>query len=149
MNDMLDFNLQNAGFLSAVPYLVLFLTLLFSSSLADWLQMRKYLTTTQVRRTFNCSAYVGQLAFLLMAAYFTNTTTVIVCITLSVGFGAFAMNGYLANPLDISPQFASIIMGFSNTFGTLPGIVSPILTGYIVQTPVSFLQNVGQFDVKY
>lgn len=136
MNDILNFNLQNAGFLSALPYVVMFVTLIFSSSLADWLQMRKYLTTTQVRRSFNCFAYLCQMVFLLMAAYFTNTTAIIVCITLSVTFGAFAMNGYIPNALDIAPQFASIIMGFSNTFGTLSGIVSPILTGYIVKTPV-------------
>ncbi|KAG4071293.1 hypothetical protein HA402_003997 [Bradysia odoriphaga] len=135
MNNMLDFNLQNTGFLSAVPYLVLFLTLIFTSSLADWLQMKRILTTTQVRIIFTCSSFLCQLVFLLMTAFFTDTTTVIVCLTLSVGLGAFSMNGYIVNPLDIAPQFASIITGLANTFGTVPGIVSPIITGYIVQTP--------------
>ncbi len=29
-------------------------------------------------------------------------------------------------------QFASLLMGISNTFATIPGIVSPTITGHIV-----------------
>ncbi|XP_018578564.1 sialin-like, partial [Anoplophora glabripennis] len=36
------------------------------------------------------------------------------------------------NHLDIAPKHASVLLGLSNTFATLPGIISPILTGYIV-----------------
>lgn len=41
------------------------------------------------------------------------------------------------NHLDIAPQFASVIMGISNTIATLPGMVSPAITGFIVQNKVS------------
>lgn len=34
--------------------------------------------------------------------------------------------------MDIAPQHASVLMGISNTFGTIPGIISPLLTGYLV-----------------
>jgi hypothetical protein len=43
---------------------------------------------------------------------------------------------FSVNHLDIAPQYASLIMGLSNTVATLPGIVSPALTGYIVQNKV-------------
>lgn len=39
---------------------------------------------------------------------------------------------FRVNALDIAPKYASIIIGISNTFGTVPGILSPILTGYLV-----------------
>lgn len=42
--------------------------------------------------------------------------------------------------LDIAPNYASILMGISNTFGTVPGIVSPLISGYIVHTPVSAIR---------
>ncbi|KAJ8952109.1 hypothetical protein NQ314_007602 [Rhamnusium bicolor] len=32
--------------------------------------------------------------------------------------------GQFVNHLDVAPQFASILLGFSNTFATLPGIYS-------------------------
>ncbi|KAJ8966523.1 hypothetical protein NQ317_009607, partial [Molorchus minor] len=34
--------------------------------------------------------------------------------------------------LEVAPNYASVILGIGNTFGSLPGIISPILTGYIV-----------------
>ncbi|KAJ8946674.1 hypothetical protein NQ318_019989 [Aromia moschata] len=36
------------------------------------------------------------------------------------------------NYLDVAPNYASIMLGFGNTFGSLSGVISPILTGYIV-----------------
>ena len=37
------------------------------------------------------------------------------------------------NHLDIAPQYAAILMGISNTLGTIPGIISPSITGYLVE----------------
>ncbi|XP_043263381.1 vesicular glutamate transporter 2-like [Colletes gigas] len=42
-------------------------------------------------------------------------------------------NYNIVNHLDIAPKHASVLMGIGNTIATLPGIVSPIITGYIVQ----------------
>ncbi|KAF7264752.1 hypothetical protein GWI33_022478, partial [Rhynchophorus ferrugineus] len=39
------------------------------------------------------------------------------------------------NHLDLAPQFASVLMGIGNTFATIPGIVSPVIAGYIIKTP--------------
>jgi len=46
---------------------------------------------------------------------------------------------YSVNHLDIAPQFASILMGLSNTMATLPGMFSPLLTGHLVQDKVSVI----------
>lgn len=47
------------------------------------------------------------------------------------------------NYLDIAPQHASVMHGISNTIATISGIVSPTLTGYIVQNKLpSEWQNV-------
>lgn len=45
------------------------------------------------------------------------------------------------NHLDIAPQHASVLMGLSNTFATLPGILSPLISGYIVTEKVSISLN--------
>ena len=37
------------------------------------------------------------------------------------------------NHLDIAPQYAAILMGVSNTLGTIPGIISPSITGYLTE----------------
>jgi ACS family sodium-dependent inorganic phosphate cotransporter len=47
--DVLHFKLEKSGFMSAVPYLVMAIVLQFSGLLADCLQARGILTTTQVQ----------------------------------------------------------------------------------------------------
>jgi ACS family sodium-dependent inorganic phosphate cotransporter len=92
--------------------------LAFSGYLADMLQEKKILTTGQVRRYFNCTAFLAQTVFMLLAAFLLHPTTSMVCITIAVGIGAFAWSGFAVNHLDIAPQYASILMGIGNTFAT-------------------------------
>lgn len=141
MKNIMHFDMQNSGFISAIPYLVKSALLFVSGYLADCFQVKQFLSITQVRKYFTNVSFLVVMIFLLLAAYVTDTTAVIFCITMSVGLSSFSVSGFLANPLDIAPQFSSIIVGISNTFGTLPGIISPILTGYIVTTPVSWMFN--------
>lgn len=92
--------------------------LTISGYLADMFQEKKILTTGQVRRYFNCSAFLAQTIFMLLAAFLLHPTTSVVCITIAVGIGAFAWSGFAVNHLDIAPQYASILMGIGNTFAT-------------------------------
>lgn len=140
MRDILKYDLTKSGILSAVPYIVQTILIFITGYFADWLLVKKILTVTQVRKYFNNTALLGQMTFLLIAAFLTNTTAIIVCISLSVGLGALAMSGYLPNTIDIAPQFGSIILGISNTFATIPGLVSPVLSGFIAVTPVSLIK---------
>ncbi|KAF2887772.1 hypothetical protein ILUMI_18401, partial [Ignelater luminosus] len=135
MKDILHFELGKTGIMSAIPYLAMSITLQFAGHLADWLQLKGILTTTQVRKVFNCGAFISQTVFMLAAAYLLSPIGSTICLTLAVGLGGFAWAGFGVNYLDIAPQHASVIMGIGNTFGTLPGILSPIISGYIVTTP--------------
>ena len=62
------FDLTKSGFFSALPYLALSIAVFGSSFLADWLQVKKILTTTQVRRYFNCLSFAIQAVFLVFCA---------------------------------------------------------------------------------
>ncbi|KAJ8960944.1 hypothetical protein NQ318_020244 [Aromia moschata] len=119
------------------PYLVMAITIQFSGQLADCCLVRGYMTTTQVRRVFNCGAFIAQTVFMLSAAFWMTPVGGVFCLTMAVALGAFAWAGFSINHLDIAPQYASILMGLTNTFATLPGIISPILTGYIVTDETS------------
>ncbi|XP_021917270.1 vesicular glutamate transporter 2-like isoform X2 [Zootermopsis nevadensis] len=133
MKDVLKFDLKDAGLLAALPYLVMGVTVQSGGFLADWLRSQGNLTTTQVRKLCNCGAFVCQTLFLLAVAHSTTPSAVVASLTAAVGFGGFAWAGFSVNHLDIAPQFASILMGLSNTVATLPGIFSPLLTGHLVQ----------------
>jgi ACS family sodium-dependent inorganic phosphate cotransporter len=128
----MNFNLQKTGFISALPYLAMGTMLGIAGYIADLCQVKGYLTTTQVRRYFNCTAFMAQTVFMFLAVYILHPAITVACITIAIGLGAFAWCGFAVNHLDIAPQFAGILMGITNTFGTIPGIVSPLLTGFIV-----------------
>ncbi|XP_067011646.2 sialin isoform X2 [Anabrus simplex] len=137
MKDVLQFDVQEAGFLSALPYLAVAITLQVAGVLADWILSRKMLSITNVRKIFICGAFICQCTFMLLAAFLLTPSGAITCLTLAVGLGAFATSGFFVNYLDIAPQHASVLLGIGNTFGSLPGIISPTITGFIVQNKMA------------
>ena len=54
------------------------------------------------------------------------------------GSAAIAIAGFPPNCFDIAPRYADVIYGFSNTFGTLPGIFGVFVTGWLVDRTGSF-----------
>lgn len=106
---------------------------LLAGYIADMLLVKKLLTVTQVRKYFITVALTLQMIFILIAAYLESQPVLnIFCISLGIGFGAFTYSGVGINYVDLAPRFAPIIGGMGNTFATVCGILSPILTGFIV-----------------
>jgi hypothetical protein len=69
---------------------------------------------------------------LVMCGYTSSVTVAVTLLTISVGVNGCCYSGFNANALDISPTFAGVLFSISNTIATIPGIVSPILTGYLL-----------------
>ncbi|XP_026729511.1 vesicular glutamate transporter 1 isoform X1 [Trichoplusia ni] len=132
MQDVFKFKTSQTGFLAAVPYLAMAIVLQVAGHIADWLLRRGVMSRTNIRKLFNCGAFLSQTIFMVAAAYASTVTWCIVYLTIAVGLGGFAWSGFSVNHLDIAPPHASVLMGLSNTIATLPGIISPPLAGSIV-----------------
>ena len=52
-----------------------------------------------------------------------------VLVTLSLGLASFSLAGLYCNHADLSPRYASVLLGMTNTTGALPGIVGVAFTG--------------------
>lgn len=94
MKEILNFELGKTGFMSALPYLAMSIIIQISGHFADWLQEKEILTTTQVRKLFNCGAFIAQTVFMLGAAFWLTPVGTITCLTLAVGLGGFAWSGF-------------------------------------------------------
>ncbi|XP_052802907.1 vesicular glutamate transporter 1-like isoform X2 [Mya arenaria] len=127
-SEVFDFDISKSGILSALPHLIMAIIVPIGGFIADFLRRRGILSTTVVRKIFNCGGFGMEAVFLLGVGFTRNTTTAIVCLTLAVGFSGFAISGFNVNHLDIAPRYASILMGFSNGFGTIAGMLCPIIT---------------------
>ncbi|KAL5007698.1 hypothetical protein ScPMuIL_016504 [Solemya velum] len=126
--EVFNFDVSKSGILSALPHLVMAIIVPIGGQIADFLRTRGILSTTVVRKVFNCGGFGLEAVFLLGAAFSRETITAIVCLTLAVGFSGFAISGFNVNHLDIAPRYASILMGLSNGVGTLSGMLCPIIT---------------------
>jgi len=49
---------------------------------------------SQVRKVFNCGAFVSQTIFMYLASNSTSEVGSIICLTMAVGLGAFAWSGF-------------------------------------------------------
>ncbi|XP_076316717.1 vesicular glutamate transporter 2-like [Tachypleus tridentatus] len=125
--EVLHFHIDKSGILGALPHLLMTIIVPIGGQLADMIRRKNLMTTTLVRKLFNCGGFGLEAVFLLVVGYTRNATVVIIALTLAVGFSGFAISGFNVNHLDIAPQYASILMGMSNGFGTLSGMVCPII----------------------
>ena len=72
----------------------------------------------------------------MAASYASNATTAVVCMCIGVAASGLMHSGFTVNMLDIASEYACVIMGLSNTIGTIPGFLSPMLVGFITVNKV-------------
>ncbi len=71
---------------------------------------------------------MGGSIFLLLCGYYGNdTVSAVLLLSVAVGSGGFGLAGFNINHLDIAPRFAGLLMGITNTAGTIPGFVGPVV----------------------
>ena len=129
--------LRNLGLLAVMPYLAAFVVSNCSGWLADGLQ-RRGMRMTGVRKALVTIGFaLGAISMCLMPAARTAVQAAMLA-TVTIGSTAIGLGGWGVNHLDVAPRYAGILMGISNTFATLPGIVGVALTGFIVQATGSF-----------
>ncbi|GMT18463.1 hypothetical protein PFISCL1PPCAC_9760, partial [Pristionchus fissidentatus] len=128
MRDVLDMKINNSGLVAAIPHLVMGGVVLAGGQFADYLRSNKILSTTAVRKIFNCGGFGGEAFFMLLVAYSKSEFWAILFLILAVGSSGFAISGYNVNHLDIAPRYAAILMGMSNGIGTLAGLICPFVT---------------------
>lgn len=131
--EVFGMSLTEGSSLAALPHLVMTIIVPFGGMLADWLRRKEYLSTTNVRKVFNCGGFGGEALFLLVVGYTRNKSVAIVALVTAVGCSGFAISGFNVNHLDIAPRYASILMGISNGVGTLSGMACPITTEQITK----------------
>ena len=53
--------------------------------------------------------------------------------SVALGFLGCARGGFSVNHMDIAPKFAGVLMGISNTAGTLAGVIGVASSGWLLQ----------------
>ncbi|KAM9018777.1 sialin isoform 4-T4 [Ara ararauna] len=128
MKEILRFDAQENGFLSALPYFGCWLCIILSGQIADYLRQNQNLSTVCVRKCFTLIGMIGPAVFLVAAGFIgCNYALAVAFVTISTTLGGFCTSGYSINHLDIAPSYAGILLGITNTFATIPGMVGPVI----------------------
>ncbi|XP_045150562.1 sialin isoform X2 [Echinops telfairi] len=105
MKEILRFNVQENGFLSAVPYFGCWLCIILSGQVADNLRAKWHFSTLCVRRLFSLVGMIGPAIFLVAAGFIgCDYSLAVVFLTISTSLGGFASSGFSINHLDIAPS---------------------------------------------
>jgi len=131
--EVMGFDLTQSGLLFAVPYLCMMISQVGNAQLTDRLISSGRTSLFRVRTVTTVAAGLGCAGCLVaVAQHGLGTTATIVLFAASLGFVAVQNSGSFLVANDLYPQFAGVCMGVSNTLGTVPGIVSPMLSGLLL-----------------
>jgi ACS family sodium-dependent inorganic phosphate cotransporter len=75
---------------------------------------------------------LGAAAFMWQARSVTSPDMALALLCGALGALAITWGGFISNHLDIAPRHADVLMGITNTAGTIPGVVGVAVTGWLV-----------------
>ncbi|KAG6798614.1 inorganic phosphate cotransporter [Apis mellifera caucasica] len=126
MNKILRFDIQSNAILSCLPYLLSAIVNPILGEILDWGRLRNYWDQTMARKIVMFISCIPPCIFLLIIAYIgCNRAVVVVLLILSMMFTGTSFVGFLCNHNDLAPNYAGILMGITNTPGTLPAFIFP------------------------
>uniref|UniRef100_A0A2C9L9M1 Major facilitator superfamily (MFS) profile domain-containing protein n=1 Tax=Biomphalaria glabrata TaxID=6526 RepID=A0A2C9L9M1_BIOGL len=123
--------LTKNGLLSSLPYISEFLASLCVGYVADTIRQKKIMSTKTVRKSFQFFGFIGTAICTVSVGQMTceqrHYAVLLLCITTACM--SFNRAGYVVNHQDLAPSYAGVLYGITNTAGTLPGMIAPIIAG--------------------
>ncbi|XP_074832266.1 sodium-dependent phosphate transport protein 3-like [Carettochelys insculpta] len=133
MNDVLHFDIRENGLLSALPYIGNWLGTIISGLLADFLLSKHVFSTATVRKLFSGLGMLLPAVSLVAVSYVgCDYTAAVGFLTLSMTVISMCGAGFNINQIDIAPRYAGFLVGVTNAFGTVSGIIAPIAVGFLI-----------------
>ncbi|KAI0981539.1 hypothetical protein GJ496_005293 [Pomphorhynchus laevis] len=137
MKEVLCFDINANGLLSALPFIMIWLSTTISGIVADMLINRQIMTRTTVRKLANSIGAFGPGIFILALGFVPNGQASISVTLLTIGqllFGVTFGAGFMCVCNDIGGSIAGIVFGMANGIGAIPGIIAPYVTSEITKT---------------
>ena len=140
LSSALNVTLSKSSFLSILPYLATVAVTTIVAPTADKLEAGG-MSRTNVRRLSQTLCFGGGAVALTAVAWVINSTppeavtnttiaTVMTLLTICFGMGAWVRTGLFCGHQDLSPKYASIMLGTTNTAAAIASTLSTFFTGY-------------------
>ena len=124
-------DMMNSSLLSIFPWVSMFIAANTGGVVADKL-ITKGVSVSTTRKIMQSAAFIGPSVFLLLLTQAQTPVAATVFVAIALGFAALSQSGVYSNHSDIGPECAGTLLGISNTFASLPGIIGVSVTGVIL-----------------
>lgn len=134
LKSILGQDIKSNALMSSTPYLAnMFLTFVFCI-LADVLIKRRYTSVNTSRKLFNTIGFWVPVVPLILLGYMRadQSELALVLLVIAVGVNTAGSLGFLTNHIDLSPNFAGILMGIANCAANVMSLLAPLTVGFIV-----------------
>ncbi|XP_043463553.1 sialin [Leptopilina heterotoma] len=130
MNQMLEFNLsENAG-LSALPFFCMWIFTMGLSKILAIMQEKNWISVTVSRKIGTLFASAVPMLCLIGVSYVGKDRFLAVTLMTIGGTCLGGMYcGFLANHIDIAPNYAGTLVSITNFFATIPGLTISVIVG--------------------
>ncbi|KAJ1290759.1 hypothetical protein BS78_02G269400 [Paspalum vaginatum] len=138
-SEELNMNLTEAAWVSVLPPLGSMVITSIAASFADNL-ISNGVETTKVRKICQTISFVSPATFMILSSVDLGLPPweIVAFLTSGLALSSFALSGLYCTHQDISREYASILLGITNTVGAVPGIIGIALTGYLIDSTHSW-----------
>ncbi|CAH8286234.1 unnamed protein product [Eruca vesicaria subsp. sativa] len=138
-SEALSLNLRDAAWVSILPPLASIFVTSLASQFADYL-ISNGVETTTVRKICQTIAFLAPAICMTLSSVDIGLPPweIAGILTAGLALSSFALSGLYCTHQDISPEYASILLGITNTVGAVPGIVGVALTGFLLDSTHSW-----------
>ncbi|CAG9774092.1 unnamed protein product [Ceutorhynchus assimilis] len=155
MKTVLKFKLADNSFLTALPFLTMWIFSMIFSKIMDTLRNKGVITTTTARKIATGVASVVPLICFVCLCYVEDQKISVALMTCAVTAIGAMFCGFLANHIDIAPNFAGTLVAVTNCIATIPGIAVPFAVSALTEKDPSisswrilFWITVGMYVVE-
>ncbi|XP_031828741.1 putative inorganic phosphate cotransporter [Nomia melanderi] len=134
MNKILRFDIKSNATLSSLPYLINAITNPLLGKALDWGRQNKYWSQTTARKIAVFISCIPPSLLLIIVMYIgCDSVGSTVLLILSIVLCGAIFMGHLCNQNDLAPNYAGILMGITNTPGTISAFILPALVGAFME----------------
>ncbi|XP_067634383.1 putative inorganic phosphate cotransporter [Eurosta solidaginis] len=147
MKNILGQDIKTNALLSAVPYIANILLTFAFCALNEYLIKRDFIGINKSRMMFNTIGFWVPAISLVLLGYIRTDQShlALMLLVITIGMNSASALGFLTNHIDISPNFAGILMGIANCMANLASIIAPLFVGVVVTNT----KNVNQWRIVF
>ncbi|KAJ9584073.1 hypothetical protein L9F63_021590, partial [Diploptera punctata] len=124
-------DIRAAGVSSGIPYAIRIIFALLVSAGCDYMLLYDKMSLTNVRKLAIAICCLLQAGVIICLAFFGfNHISAVILVTLATASSGAQPAGALGNLLDLSPNYASLMLGIAQTVSSIPGVISPVIVSY-------------------